>query len=97
VEDAKGGVANSTILPAVGYSGSNILWPMWNEKEPKLLNLNATGGVPFFVQATEDLYYHTYSDPGVSNQISLADANAWEGGRGERCEFWKAMAAKVPY
>jgi carboxylesterase type B len=97
VEDAKGGVANSTILPAGGYSGNKILWPMWNEKEPKLLNLNATGGVPFFVQATEDLYYHTHSDPGVSNQISLADANAWEGGRGERCEFWKAMAAKVPY
>ncbi|RYN63270.1 hypothetical protein AA0118_g4934 [Alternaria tenuissima] len=97
VEDAKGGVANSTITPAVGYSEKNVPWPKWNEKEPKLLNLNATGGVPSFVQATEDLYYYTYSDPGVSNQISLADATAWEGGRGERCEYWKVMAAKVPY
>ncbi|CAI9631511.1 unnamed protein product [Alternaria burnsii] len=97
VEDAKGGVANSTIAPAVGYSEKDVPWPRWNEKEPKLLNLNATGGVPFFVQATEDLYYYTYSDPGVSNQISLADATAWEGGRGKRCEYWKAMAAKVPY
>ncbi|KAF7679404.1 hypothetical protein GT037_003152 [Alternaria burnsii] len=97
VEDAKGGVANSTIAPAVGYSEKDVPWPRWNEKEPKLLNLNATGGVPFFVQATEDLYYYTYSDPGASNQISLADATAWEGGRGKRCEYWKAMAAKVPY
>jgi carboxylesterase type B len=97
VEDAKGGVANSTVSPAAGYSGDNIQWPTWNEKEPKLLNLNASGGVPFFVQATEDLYYYTYSGPGVSNQINLADANTWEGGRGERCEFWKAVASKVPY
>jgi carboxylesterase type B len=97
VEDAKGGVANSTVLPAAEYGGSNIPWPTWNEKKPMLLNLNTTGGVPFFVQATEDLYYYTYSDPGVSNQISLADAYAWEGGRGERCDFWKNVAEKVPY
>ncbi|KAI4693885.1 uncharacterized protein J4E84_002461 [Alternaria hordeiaustralica] len=97
LEDAKGGVANSTTPPAVGYGSSDISWPKWNENQPVLLNMNATGGIPSFVQATDDLYYYVYSDPGVSNHMSLTDANAWEGGRGGRCEFWKAMASKVPY
>lgn len=96
VADAKGGVANSTVPAADGYSG-NIQWPMWNEKNPVLLNLNATGGVATFVEATENLKYNVYSDPGVSNKFFLADANTWEGGRGKRCNFWKGVAAKVPY
>jgi carboxylesterase type B len=98
VEDAKGGVPNSTVPAAQGYGGRGMIqWPVWDEEMPVLLNLNATGGVETFVQTTEDLYYYVYSDPGVSNQISLADAQSWEGGRGERCEFWKGMASKVPY
>jgi carboxylesterase type B len=97
VEDAKGGVANSTVPVADGYGATNIKWPQWDEKKPVLLNLNATGGVANFVKATEDLYYNVYSDPGVSNVITLADADKWEGGRGKRCEFWEDMASKVPY
>jgi carboxylesterase type B len=97
VEDAKGGASNSTIPPAQGYAAREIQWPMWDAKKPVLLNLNTTGGVPTFAQATEDLYYNLYSDPGVSNQFSLADANAWEGGRGQRCDYWKSVAAMIPY
>jgi len=97
VQDAKGGVANSTVFPVEGYGSGNIQWPKWNVEEPVLLNLNSTGGRPYRVQTTVDLYYNTYSDPGVSNQISLADAATWEGGRGKRCEFWKNMASKIPY
>ncbi|KAJ8114995.1 hypothetical protein OPT61_g3253 [Boeremia exigua] len=96
IEDAKGGVASSTVPPASGY-GSNIDWPAWNERKPVLLNLNATGGVATFIQATQDLFYNLYSDPGVSNQINLADARDWEGGRGRRCDFWKSVAKDVPY
>ncbi|KAL1607553.1 hypothetical protein SLS59_002521 [Nothophoma quercina] len=96
VEDAKGGVANSTVPAASGY-GNNINWPAWNEKKPVLLNLNATGGVATFVQATTDLFYNVYADPGVSNQINLANARNWEGGRGKRCDFWKSVAKDVPY
>jgi hypothetical protein len=62
-----------------------------------LLNLNATGGTPNFVNVTTDLYYNVYSDPGVRNFITLADADKWEGGRGKRCEFWESVAEKVPY
>lgn len=97
VEDAKGGVANSTVPAADGYGGKNIQWPQWDVKKPVLLNLNATGGVATFIEATENLKYNLYSDPGVSNKINLADATAWEGGRGTRCDFWKSLATKVPY
>lgn len=98
IEDAKGGVANSTVPAADGYGGNNnIQWPAWNAQEPVLLNLNATGGVPQFLRPDKNLQYNLYLDPGVSNQISLADAQAWEGGRGRRCEFWKEVAAKVPH
>lgn len=99
VEDAKGGVANSTVPPSEpSYGGNpNIQWPRWDERHPVLLDLNATGGVPTFLKPTENLFYNVYSDPGVRNVIRLADADAWEGGRGRRCDFWKAVAAKVPY
>ncbi|KAF2128864.1 alpha/beta-hydrolase [Dothidotthia symphoricarpi CBS 119687] len=95
VQDAKGGVANSTV-PSAGYDGK-LQWPQWDSKKPVLLNLNATGGVPTFLNVTQYLQYNVYSDPGMSNLISIADAAAWEGGRGKRCEFWKGVADKVPY
>jgi hypothetical protein len=94
VADAKGGVETS-VVPAA--SGGNVIWPQWDEKKPVLLNLNATGGVATFLKPTENLFYNVYSDPGVSNQISLANARDWEGGRGERCDFWKSVAADIPY
>ena len=96
VADAKGGVANSTVPAASGY-GDYIDWPVWNERKPVLMNLNATGGVATFLKPTEDLFYNVYSDPGVSNQINLANARDWEGGRGKRCDFWKSVAKDVPY
>ena len=97
VEDAKGRMGNSTVPEADWCGGKDIKWPQWNDKKPILLNLNATGGVPNHVATTEELYYSVYSDPGVSNVISLADAETWEGGRGERCRFWEGVAGRVPY
>lgn len=94
IVDAKGGVANSTV-PA-GADGL-IDWPTWNDEAPVLLNLNTTGGNATYHPVTEYLKYYTYSDPGVVNVISTADANAWEGGRGERCRWWMEKAGKVPY
>jgi carboxylesterase type B len=94
VEDAKGGVSNSSVS---NVDGGNVKWPLWDEKNHYLLNLNATGGVASPVAAGPYLKYNVYSDPGVSNVISLADAEKWEGGRGKRCDFWRSVAAKVPY
>ncbi|KAF1979270.1 alpha/beta-hydrolase [Bimuria novae-zelandiae CBS 107.79] len=94
VADANGGAAES-IVPE-GANGM-IDWPVWSEEAPILLNLNATGGNAAYNNVTEYLKYYTYSDPGVVNVISTADADAWEGGRGERCKWWLANAKKVPY
>ncbi|KAL1601492.1 hypothetical protein SLS60_006407 [Paraconiothyrium brasiliense] len=94
VTDAKGGAANSTVPE--GADGL-IEWPVWTDESPVLLNLNTTGGNATYHPVTEYLKYYTYSDPGVVNVFSVADANAWEGGRGERCKWWLENAKKVPY
>lgn len=94
VVEAQGGAADSRV--PVGKNGL-IDWPTWNKESPQLLSLNTTGGVTTFVDVTEYLKYYTYSDPGVVNDFKVADANAWEGGRGKRCEWWLDHAAKVPY
>ncbi|OAG10910.1 alpha/beta-hydrolase [Paraphaeosphaeria sporulosa] len=94
VSDAKGGVAASTVPE--GADGL-MDWPVWTDKMPVLLNLNTTGGNATYHPVTEYLKYYTYSDPGVVNVITVADADAWEGGRGERCKWWLEHAESVPY
>jgi len=94
VADAQGGVTNSTV--PVGVNGL-IDWPAWDDENPVLLSLNATGGTPKYFNVTEYLKYYTYADPGVANSIKIANATSWEGGRGERCAWWLEMAPKVPY
>lgn len=37
-----------------------------------------------------------FRGPGLSNNFTLADAYAWEGGRGRRCEFWRELSPYVP-
>ncbi|KAF2744503.1 alpha/beta-hydrolase [Sporormia fimetaria CBS 119925] len=93
VEDAKG-KPNATV--PVGAFG-NIHWPQWTERSKVFMSLNTTGGVPVRMTPTENLQYDVYTDPGVTNVFKLADGRSWEGGRGERCEWWGRMAAKVPY
>ncbi|PVH98712.1 alpha/beta-hydrolase [Periconia macrospinosa] len=95
VADAQGGDVDS-IVP-IGKDGVLINWPLWDDGNPQLLSLNTTGGVAKLLNVTEYLKYYTYSDPGVVNVIQVADADTWEGGRGERCKWWLEHAAKVPY
>ncbi|ORY18052.1 Alpha/Beta hydrolase protein [Clohesyomyces aquaticus] len=92
--DAKGGMANATV-PA-DYGG-NLNWPQWTEDKKWMMNLNTTGGTPTFLNVTENLQYYIYLEPGVTNTFRLADGESWEGGRGERCDWWQSVAAKVPY
>ncbi|KAF2121291.1 Alpha/Beta hydrolase protein [Lophiotrema nucula] len=94
VEDARAGKSNATV-PA-GYGG-NVNWPQWTEKSQSLMSLNTTGGVPTFVNVTDNLKYYVYLEPGITNNFKLADGAKWEGGRGARCNWWKSVAAKVPY
>ncbi|CAI7576939.1 unnamed protein product [Penicillium glandicola] len=93
VIDAKGGAYNSTV--PVGANG-DISWPKWNAASPVLMNLNTTGGTTVYVEVTDDLSYWIRDGPGVTNEFSLADASKWEGGRGERCEFWRTVGPRVP-
>ena len=77
-------------------------WPVYNLWDPRMVNLNQTGGSP----ETVDLSNRTmgvitgsptvYVGPGLRNDISLVDAYEWEGGRGKRCDFWLSVAKIVP-
>lgn len=64
----------------------------------------------FVVEAPDDVYNATAGDAGngtgrrvsvsgspvLRNDLRLVDANAWEGGRYARCEFWRGVGARVP-
>lgn len=72
-------------------------WPAWVEgPTSQLLNLNTTGGVPYTVPAITGQELTQFKEPGIENAISVANAITWEGGRGERCEFWRKFAVRVP-
>ncbi|KAI5861611.1 putative carboxylesterase [Durotheca rogersii] len=94
VADATAGLANAT-APVRDGSG-DIDWPPFRPGEPLLLNLNTTGGVVDVVTVPPYLKYYVRTGPGIVNTFSLADAEAWEGGRGTRCQFWRRVAERVP-
>jgi carboxylesterase type B len=76
---------------AVGF------WPAWIEGETsQLLNLNTTGGVLYTTTTLAGAKVTQYREPGVRNDIKVENAWTWESGRGERCEFWRGIAGRVP-
>ncbi|KAF9253684.1 hypothetical protein DTO006G1_8811 [Penicillium roqueforti] len=93
IVDAKGGADNSTVPES---ANGDISWPRWNSNSPVLMNLNTTGGTTVYEKVTDNLSYWIREGPGVTNEFSLADASKWEGGRGERCEFWRSVGPRVP-
>lgn len=66
-------------------------FPPYSIYEPALVDLNTT--CPEIIQVG-GLPYCTGGDQ--KNVIRVADAYAWEGGRGVRCDFWKSMGELVP-
>ncbi|KAJ5938508.1 CAZyme family CE10 [Penicillium verhagenii] len=93
IQDAKGG-ASDAIVPE--NSDGHILWPMWNDSLPIMMDLNTTGGNLLYKNVTRHLAFWLREDPGVVNHLRLANANRWEGGRGERCRFWREVGPRVP-
>ncbi|KAJ5179943.1 CAZyme family CE10 [Penicillium capsulatum] len=93
IKDAKGGADNSTVPE--GADG-HIMWPKWDQASPELMNLNTTGGTLLRHTVTKDLAFWLRLDPGVTNEFKLANATSWEGGRGERCDFWRRNGPQVP-
>jgi len=70
-------------------------WPPFTLYAPYQLNLNETGGVPF-ATAEYGVNVTQNQGPGLRNMFELVNAWTWEGGRGQRCDFWRSMAALDP-
>ncbi|KAH8880533.1 inactive carboxylesterase 4 [Thozetella sp. PMI_491] len=89
-------VANgpSALNTSIPNPASN--WPRWNQSNPMLLNLNQTGGTPYKAVGPTGATLTQFRQPGLRNDFSLARADTWEGGRGQRCEFWKKLSPYVP-
>jgi hypothetical protein len=70
-------------------------FPKFNVWSPLQVNLNQTGGH----EVTEPIVginATVYVGPGLENEFSVVNAYDWEGGRGQRCDFWRAVARIVP-
>ncbi|KAL6790245.1 Alpha/Beta hydrolase protein [Trichoderma sp. SZMC 28013] len=96
VDDATAGAENATV-PVDAKHPEMISWPQYSEQNPTFMNLNTTGGEVSLVTVTDELSYYVRHGDGIVNTFRLADAESWEGGRGERCAFWRAVAPRVPY
>ncbi|KAF2651659.1 alpha/beta-hydrolase [Lophiostoma macrostomum CBS 122681] len=82
--------------PSIASESALAHWPEWVAGDrSKLVNLNETGGVPYEMPSLWGNVTQ-YTEPGLENDFSIANAYTWEGGRGARCEFWKSVASKIP-
>ncbi|KAL5083128.1 hypothetical protein Trisim1_001963 [Trichoderma cf. simile WF8] len=96
VDDATAGAKNATVPVDAKHPGM-ISWPQYSEQNPTFMNLNTTGGEVELVTVTDELSYNVRHGDGIVNTFRLANAKSWEGGRGERCAFWRAVAPRVPF
>lgn len=91
--EAMAGYTNSTV--PIGADG-NIDWPEFTQLQPWQMDLNTTGGTISKVTVTPELEYYERMGPGIVNDLRLVNTPAWEGGRGQRCAFWKDVSLRVP-
>ena len=94
-------IATGSASNATSESSGLEDWPIFLSENGgyRMVNLNQTGGTLETTVAGLSGYQFNvsiYTDPGLSNDFSVVDAYTWEGGRGERCEFWKDVAGRVP-
>ncbi|KAF1969281.1 carboxylesterase type B [Bimuria novae-zelandiae CBS 107.79] len=91
---AVGASANGTSEPELEN------WPFYALWDPKMVNLNQTGGSPVSLDLSKlvglDQNVTVYEGSGFRNDISLVDGYEWEGGRGMRCDFWLSVSKIVP-
>ncbi|GME46655.1 carboxylesterase type b [Neofusicoccum parvum] len=62
-------------------------WPQKTVESPLMENLNATGGQPVDFNG-----FTIFVDPGVEPDFRSVDADTWEGGRAERCDFLRSLS-----
>ena len=88
-------IANGASSPNPNAPNPASSFPKWTLTNPQQINLNQTGGTPYTSnQFGFDVVQ--YMQPGLRNNITAANAYTWEGGRGQRCDFWKTMSPNVP-
>ncbi|KAL2216662.1 putative carboxylesterase [Thermoascus aurantiacus ATCC 26904] len=72
-------------------------WPAFTVGQQTQLNLNQTGGhLMSEVDGVTGIKIPVYEGSGLKPDFALVDAYTWEGGRGQRCDFWRMMSARVP-
>ncbi|EAU30772.1 conserved hypothetical protein [Aspergillus terreus NIH2624] len=86
---------NSQAVVPIGRAGS-LDWPQFRPISPWQMDLNTTGGTVSPVVVTPNLTYYIREGDDVVNHFRLANAYTWEGGRGLRCAFWRAVADRIP-
>ncbi|KAF2447537.1 inactive carboxylesterase 4 [Karstenula rhodostoma CBS 690.94] len=83
--------------PSVASELGLEAWPRWVPgKGAQMLNLNTTGGTAYTATTQFGVQVTQFEEPGVENAFGVVGAWDWEGGRGQRCEFWKGMVGEVP-
>ncbi|THX35267.1 carboxylesterase type B [Aureobasidium pullulans] len=73
-----------------------VNFPQFNVWNPLQVNLNQTGGQEVSSNIVQGVNATVYVGPGLSNEFEVVNAYDWEGGRGQRCDFWRAVAKIVP-
>ncbi|KAF2713806.1 alpha/beta-hydrolase [Pleomassaria siparia CBS 279.74] len=89
--------ASSGANATAGNSGLENWPPFVGEEGYRMVNLNQTGGTEetsVAVIARVNVTY--YAGDERRNKLTVVDAESWEGGRGDRCTFWRAVAGRVP-
>ncbi|KAK9558231.1 hypothetical protein V6Z88_004530 [Aspergillus fumigatus] len=85
---------NSQAVVPVGRDG-HLHWPRFRPTSPWQMDLNTTGGSVSEVVVTPNLTYYVREGDDIVNHFRLANAYSWEGGRGLRCAFWRAVADRI--
>lgn len=72
-------------------------YPAWTDgTTARQVNFNVTGGTAFDITTGWGSTETEYKGPGLTSDIQVVDAYAWDGGRGARCAFWKQLGPKIP-
>lgn len=97
---------NPSISASLVYSSNNTSnnssqpnaaenWPEYSARTPYQINLNQTGGTP-----SQGEYLGTnatiLTGPSLQNDFSKVNAYTWEGGRGQRCDYWRSISSLLP-
>ncbi|KAK1827310.1 alpha/beta-hydrolase [Podospora conica] len=88
--------ANGRSSPDPAAPNPATAWPPWTGANPVLLNINQTGGRGYTAYTASGVGVTQFRGPGLRNRMALAEAYAWEGGRGGRCEVWRGLGGVVP-